>query len=87
MNKFVELLKRKIIVFDGSFGALMRSMEIPSEDYFGKDGYTELLNLSRPDIISKVTEEYFKAGSDVVQTCSYSGSYLKSKLSLANHTT
>ena len=66
MSRFLDILKKKIVLFDGSFGALMRNMDIPATDFQGHDGFGEILNLTRPDIITSVTEAYFKAGSDVV---------------------
>ena len=77
MVNFIELLKKKIMIFDGSFGALISSMEISEKDYGEAPGYTEILNLTKPEIIESVTEQYFKAGSDAVQTNSFTASPLK----------
>ena len=77
MTKFLELAKKKIMIFDGSFGALIGSMDIPEIDYGPAPGYTEILNLTKPQIIESVTEQYFKAGSDAVQTNSFTASPLK----------
>ena len=77
MSKFLELAKKKIMVFDGSFGALIGAMDIPEKDYGPAPGYTEILNLTKPEIIESVTEQYFIAGSDAVQTNSFTASPLK----------
>jgi 5-methyltetrahydrofolate--homocysteine methyltransferase len=77
VSKFLELAKKKIMVFDGSFGALIGAMDIPEKDYGPAPGYTEILNLTKPQIIESVTEQYFIAGSDAVQTNSFTASPLK----------
>ncbi|MBN2368156.1 homocysteine S-methyltransferase family protein [Candidatus Woesearchaeota archaeon] len=77
MVAFMDILKKKIVVFDGSFGALMRNMDIPEKDFQGHEGFGEILNITRPDIISSVTDAYFKAGSDVVQTNTFSANPIK----------
>ena len=38
------------------------------EDFEGHEGCNEVLNVTRPDIVRGVHEEYFAAGSDCVET-------------------
>jgi 5-methyltetrahydrofolate--homocysteine methyltransferase len=43
-------------------------------DYWGQENCTEVLNLSRPDIVHEIHRGYLEAGSDVIQTNSFGGS-------------
>ena len=43
-------------------------------DYWGRENCTEVLNLSRPDMVRDIHRSYFEAGSDMVETNSFGGS-------------
>ncbi|MFM7609346.1 MAG: homocysteine S-methyltransferase family protein, partial [Alphaproteobacteria bacterium] len=43
-------------------------------DYWGKENCTEVLNLSRPDIVRDIHRGYYEAGADMVLTNSFGGS-------------
>ena len=43
-------------------------------DFWGKENCTEVLNLSRPDLIRDIHRGYFAAGADMVETNSFGGS-------------
>ena len=45
-------------------------------DYQGKENCTEVLNLTRPDVVREIHEGYFAAGADVVETNTFGGSPL-----------
>ena len=44
------------------------------DDFWGKENCSEVLVLSRPDIIKDIHATYFKAGADVVETNTFGGS-------------
>ena len=44
------------------------------KDYWDKENCTEVLNLSRPDLVREIHHGYFEAGADMVQTNSFGGS-------------
>ena len=43
-------------------------------DYWGQENCTEVLNLSRPDIVRTLHRGYFEAGADMVETNTFGGS-------------
>ena len=43
-------------------------------DYWGKENCTDVLNLSRPDLVRDIHRGYFAAGADMVETNSFGGS-------------
>lgn len=71
MADFLDILKERVIVYDGGMGTLIQRHAPTVDDYWGKEGCNELLTLSRPDIISSIHAAYFEAGADVVETNSF----------------
>ena len=59
MKKFNEILGNKVIIGDGSMGALLQSRT-------SGDIIPEVLNLSRPDVIGQIHEDYAAAGADFI---------------------
>ncbi len=45
-----------------------------AKDYWDKENCTEVLNLSRPDIVREIHRSYYEAGADMVLTNTFGGS-------------
>ena len=70
MNSFLDLLKEKVIVFDGAQGTHIQSQGLTADDFGGEqyNGCNEYLIFSRPSAVEKIHVDYFAAGSDVVES-------------------
>jgi len=69
MNKQPQqILKERILIFDGSMGIYLAGLGLKPEDFGGYEGVNEFLSVSRPDVIENAHREYFAAGADVVET-------------------
>ncbi len=56
-------------------GSRVQALTLDTDkDFWGKENCTEVLNLSRPDIVRDIYRGYYAAGSDMVQTNSFGGS-------------
>jgi len=71
------LLAERIAVLDGSWGVLLQNRGLTEEEWRGErfrdhprdvKGDPDLLNLTRPEIVSSVHEAYFEAGADIATT-------------------
>ncbi len=71
MPDFLEILSRRVIVYDGAMGTNIQTHAPTVDDYWGKEGCNELLVLSRPEIIRSIHASFFEAGCDVVETNSF----------------
>ncbi len=71
MPDFLELIKQRVMVYDGAMGTSIQTHAPTFDDYWGKEGCNELLVLSRPDIIRGIHASYFEVGCDVVETNSF----------------
>ena len=48
---FLDALEQRILVFDGGFGTQVHTFNLTLKDYNGLENCTEVLNLSRPDVV------------------------------------
>ncbi|MBL8799215.1 MAG: methionine synthase [Planctomycetia bacterium] len=80
-----ELLAERILVLDGSMGALIYSKHPTEEDYRGSrfknhpvplKNCTEALVLSQPRMIEDIHRAYFEAGADIVETDTFNANAL-----------
>lgn len=81
----IELLHQiaadRILVLDGAMGSLIQEYKLSESDFRGtilKDhphdvkGNNELLSLTRPDVIKEIHIAYLEAGSDIIETNTFS---------------
>ncbi len=73
-----EMLDERILVLDGGMGTALHPLSLTAADFGGPDfeGCNEALNLTRPDVITKIHQDYLEAGADIVETNSFGGTPL-----------
>src|SRR5258706_2228015 len=76
------LLATRILVLDGAMGTMVQRHQLTEADFRGerfrthpKDlrGNNDVLVLTRPDVISAIHRQYLEAGSDIIETNTFSG--------------
>ena len=81
-TRLEQLLAQRILVLDGAMGTMIQRHKLTEEDFRGERftshprdlrGNNDMLVLTRPDIILAIHEEYLQAGSDIIETNSFSG--------------
>jgi 5-methyltetrahydrofolate--homocysteine methyltransferase len=82
MQNIKDILKSRILVLDGAMGTMIQRYTLTDEDFrsgwfedhnFPLKGNNDLLSLTRPDIIEAIHKEYLEAGSDIIETNTFSG--------------
>jgi 5-methyltetrahydrofolate--homocysteine methyltransferase len=63
-----DLIKKKVLVLDGAMGTQIQASKITTEQWQGLEGCNELLNDSATQVISKIHNDYLKAGADIIKT-------------------
>jgi 5-methyltetrahydrofolate--homocysteine methyltransferase len=72
-----NLLAQRILILDGAMGTMVQRLKLTEAHFRGerflevsKDvkGNNELLNLTRPDVVSDIHEGYLLAGADLIET-------------------
>ena len=76
-ERLESILRQRIAVLDGSWGVLLQREVQGEEDYRGEwfrdhshdvAGDPDLLNVTQPELISRIHGEYFAAGADIATT-------------------
>ena len=68
MSDFLKAVQERVVIYDGAMGTCIHQFNPTIDDYWGKENCSEILNLSRPDIIRQIHASYFEAGADIVET-------------------
>ncbi|MFD6531116.1 methionine synthase [Streptomyces sp. NPDC060184] len=63
-----EALATRVVVADGAMGTMLQAQDPTLADFQDLEGCNEILNVTRPDIVRSVHEEYFGVGVDCVET-------------------
>lgn len=76
-----QLLQERIVFLDGAMGTMIQKHNLTEADFRGErfkdhkhdlQGNNDLLSITRPDIIRDIHIAYYKAGSDIVETNTFS---------------
>ena len=71
----LDALRDAVLLCDGAMGSRVQGMTLDVErDYQGKENCTDVLNISRPDLVRDIHRGYFEAGADMVETNTFGGS-------------
>jgi 5-methyltetrahydrofolate--homocysteine methyltransferase len=72
---FLDLVRQRIVILDGAMGANLQTRPLDlKRDWLGHENASEILNLSRPDIIQEIHEAFLAVGCDAVETNTFNGS-------------
>lgn len=82
MHSIEKELEKRILVIDGAMGTMIQQYKLEEKDYRGKrfaewhkdlKGNNDLLSITQPQIIKAIHKEYLKAGADIIETNTFSG--------------
>ena len=80
-GEVAELLRQRHLILDGGMGTMIQSYKLEEEDFRNPSlstyskllkGNNDLLSITRPDIIQEIHAAYLRAGSDVIETNTFS---------------
>ena len=76
-------MRKRIVLLDGAMGTMIQGYKLSEADYRGdrfsdwqgKDlkGSLELLNLTQSHVVEEIHSNYLKAGADIIETNTFSG--------------
>jgi 5-methyltetrahydrofolate--homocysteine methyltransferase len=76
-DPLLPLLARRVLILDGAMGTMIQRHKLTEEDFRGERfrnhhrdlrGNSDILNLTRPDVIGGIHREYLAAGADIIET-------------------
>src|SRR4051794_32751310 len=70
-----EALASRVVVADGAMGTMLQAQDPTLDDFQQLEGCNEVLNVTRPDIVRSVHDEYFAVGVDCVETNTFGANH------------
>jgi 5-methyltetrahydrofolate--homocysteine methyltransferase len=71
----LDALRDRVLLCDGGMGSRVQALNLDVEkDFWGKENCTDVLVLSRPDLVRDIHRGYYEAGADMVLTDTFGGS-------------
>jgi 5-methyltetrahydrofolate--homocysteine methyltransferase len=77
-----QLAAERILILDGAMGTMVQRYNLNEEDFRNDSlknhahplkGNNDLLSITRPDVIKEIHAAYLEAGTDIIETNSFSG--------------
>lgn len=79
--KIEEIVRDRILILDGAMGTMIQKFQLTEDDFRSPQlegvegllkGNNDLLNITRPDIVSAIHRRYLEAGADLITTNTFS---------------
>src|ERR1043166_5720292 len=71
LKPFLEALDERVLVCDGAMGTMLYAKGVFINKSF------DALNVSQPDLVAEVHQEYVRAGADVIETNTFGANRIK----------
>src|SRR5499433_2237578 len=71
MTKFLEALENRVLVCDGAMGTMLYAKGVFINKSF------DALNVTQPDLVAEVHQEYVRAGADIIETNTFGANRIK----------
>ena len=69
-SPYLRAMKERVLFFDGALGTNLQLLDLSAEDFGGEHlaGCNEYLVVTRPDVITRLHEQFLSVGCDVIET-------------------
>src|SRR5690349_20603402 len=71
LTPFLEAVDQRVLVCDGAMGTMLYSKGIFINKSF------DALNVTRPELVADVHQEYVRAGADIIETNTFGANRIK----------
>jgi homocysteine S-methyltransferase len=71
MHKFLEAIEDRVLVCDGAMGTMLYAKGVFINKSF------DALNVTQPDLVAEVHQEYVRAGADIIETNTFGANRIK----------
>ncbi|MEY3966920.1 MAG: methionine synthase, partial [Actinomycetota bacterium] len=73
--ELMDALSQRVVIADGAMGTMLQDQKPTLDDFLGHEGCNEILNVTRPDIVTSVHDAYFETGVDCVETNTFGANW------------
>ena len=74
-QQLLDAIKTRVVVADGAMGTMIQDASPTMNDFQNYEGCNEILNVTRPDIISSIHAQYLKAGAEAIETNTFGANF------------
>jgi 5-methyltetrahydrofolate--homocysteine methyltransferase len=74
-QQLLDAIKSRVVVADGAMGTMIQEASPTMDDFQNYEGCNEILNVTRPDIISSIHAQYLKAGAEAIETNTFGANF------------
>ena len=74
-EQLMKDLSQRVIIADGAMGTMIQDAGPSLDDFQNLEGCNEILNVTRPDIITSIHDAYFSEGVDCVETNTFGANW------------
>jgi 5-methyltetrahydrofolate--homocysteine methyltransferase len=71
----MDALASRVVIGDGAMGTQLQAFNPTLADYQELEGCNEILNVSRPDIITTIHNDYLETGIDAIETNTFGANW------------
>src|SRR5258705_5658211 len=71
LKSFLEAIDERVLVCDGAMGTMLYAKGVFINKSF------DALNISQPDLVAEVHQEYVRAGADVIETNTFGANRIR----------
>lgn len=75
VKEFNEICDQAVLIYDGAMGTNLQTQNLNSEDFGGKQGCSEALNLYCPQAVKKVHLDFINVGCRVIETNTFGATF------------
>ncbi|ATY93472.1 Methionine synthase [Candidatus Hodgkinia cicadicola] len=79
----LKVLNNKVLILDGAMGTQIQKYKLKNKHYITRlrptkiqKGNNDILNITQPKLIEKIHTDYIKAGSDIIETNTFSSNMI-----------
>ncbi len=74
-NALREALRTRVVVADGAMGTMIQAADPSMDDYEQHEGCNEILNVTRPDLIGSLHDEFLAVGVDAIESNTFGANW------------
>jgi 5-methyltetrahydrofolate--homocysteine methyltransferase len=74
-QQLLDAIRTRVVVADGAMGTMIQEASPSMDDFENYEGCNEILNVTRPDVISGIHAQYLKAGAEAIETNTFGANF------------
>ena len=74
-DRFRQALAERVLVADGAMGTMLQSFDLSLDDFDQLEGCNEILNVTRPDVVTRIHDAYLAVGVDCIETNTFGANW------------